>query len=41
MWLQCPIFCGLHAGHIRDKLTLPIGAMVGMDAELQTLRFVE
>jgi len=41
MWLSCPIFCGLHAGHIRDKLTLPIGGMVEMDAELQTLRFVE
>ena len=41
MWLDCPIFCGLHAGHIRDKLTLPIGGIVEMDAELQTLRFVE
>ncbi len=40
MWVRCPIFCGLHAGHIRDKLTLPIGGFVEMDAEAQSLRFV-
>lgn len=37
MWTNIPIFCGLFAGHIADKLTLPIGAMVEMDAEAQTL----
>ena len=40
LWLKCPIFCGLHAGHIRDKLTLPIGATVEMDADQQSLRFL-
>lgn len=41
MWLNCPIFCGLHAGHIRDKLTLPIGGMVEMDADKKQLRFIQ
>jgi muramoyltetrapeptide carboxypeptidase len=40
MWVKCPIFCGLHAGHIREKLTLPIGATVEMDADQQTLRLL-
>ena len=40
LWLKCPIFCGLHAGHIRDKLTLPIGGMVEIDADRQTLQFL-
>jgi muramoyltetrapeptide carboxypeptidase len=37
MWTKVPIFTGLYAGHIRDKLTLPIGASVEMDADLRTL----
>lgn len=41
MWVKCPIFCGLHAGHIRDKLTFPIGGMVEMDADARSLRFLD
>jgi muramoyltetrapeptide carboxypeptidase len=37
MWTKAPIFSGLYAGHIRDKLTLPIGAEVEMDADARTL----
>lgn len=39
-WVKCPIFCGLHAGHIRDKLTLPIGGLAEIDADARTLQFV-
>lgn len=37
LWTKIPIFCGLYAGHIADKLTLPIGATVEMDADARTL----
>lgn len=40
-WTNVPIFTGLYAGHIADKLTLPIGANVVMDADARTLRVVE
>lgn len=36
-WTKAPICTGLYTGHIRDKLTLPIGAMVELDADNQTL----
>ncbi len=39
-WIQVPIFSGLYAGHIPDKLTLPIGAEVEIDADAKTLRFI-
>jgi len=32
-WVDIPMFCGLPAGHIADKLTLPIGARVTLDAD--------
>lgn len=37
LWTGIPIFSGLYAGHIADKLTLPIGATVEMDADARTL----
>ncbi len=37
MWTKVPIFSGLYAGHIKDKLTLPIGAMVELDADERIL----
>lgn len=40
-WVKCPIFTGLYAGHISDKLTLPIGAMAAMDADLKELVVTE
>lgn len=36
-WIKAPIFTGLYTGHIRDKLTLPIGATVEVDADKRTL----
>lgn len=41
MWSKVPIFSGLHAGHISDKLTLTIGSLVEMDADLQVLKWLE
>lgn len=40
-WVKCPIYSGLYAGHISDKLTLPIGAMAEMDADKMELSVVE
>lgn len=37
LWTQIPIFTGLYAGHIKDKVTLPIGGVVEMDADALTL----
>lgn len=41
LWTKVPIFTGLYAGHIRDKLTLPIGAMAKIDATNRTLEILE
>lgn len=40
-WVSCPIFCGLYAGHISDKVTLPIGARARMDADALQLEVLE
>lgn len=40
LWTNIPIFCGVYAGHISDKLTLPIGATVEMDADAKTFKFL-
>lgn len=39
--VECPVFTGLFTGHIRDKLTLPIGARVRLDAAARTLTLLE
>lgn len=41
LWTKIPMYCGLYAGHIADKITLPIGAMVEMDANELALRTLE
>jgi muramoyltetrapeptide carboxypeptidase len=41
LWTKAPICTGLYTGHIRDKLTLPIGAMVELDADRQTLTMLK
>lgn len=40
--LSCgkPILAGLQAGHMQEKLTLPLGAQAHMDATARTLEFV-
>jgi muramoyltetrapeptide carboxypeptidase len=40
LWTDIPIFCGVYAGHISDKLTLPIGANIEMDADARTFKFI-
>lgn len=35
-----PILTGLQAGHLKEKITLPLGAQAVMDADAATLRFV-
>lgn len=39
-WIRIPMYSGLYVGHIRDKLTLPIGAVVELDADSRTLAMV-
>jgi muramoyltetrapeptide carboxypeptidase len=41
LWTKVPIYTGLYAGHIKDKLTLPIGALAKMDAAARTLEVLE
>ncbi|MBL8088419.1 MAG: LD-carboxypeptidase [Chthonomonas sp.] len=40
-WLKVPVFTGLYAGHIKDKLTLPIGAKVSIDADRRMMTVLE
>jgi muramoyltetrapeptide carboxypeptidase len=39
--LRIPVLAGFPAGHTSDNLTLPMGAMVEMDANRQTLTVCE
>ncbi len=39
--LTVPVFYGLMTGHIENKLTLPVGAEVSLDADLGTIKLNE
>ncbi len=39
--LKVPVFYGLMTGHIENKLTLPVGAEVSLDADFGTLKLNE
>ncbi|WP_162247734.1 hypothetical protein [Pelomonas sp. Root1237] len=38
--LNIPVFRGAAIGHIKRKLTVPVGAMAQMDADAVTLRLL-
>ncbi|MBX3112171.1 MAG: LD-carboxypeptidase [Fimbriimonadaceae bacterium] len=39
--LGVPVLSGLPIGHVKDKITLPLGAMAQLDADAQTLTVLE
>lgn len=39
--LKCPVVVGADFGHIKNKITLPLGLRVRLDSKLGTLEFLE